>query len=297
IFLQLLLLAVLPVDALTHSPGIAPTLPAKNLAPGIWQASGKPTPPQLGAGRIMIHPDAENELLYSRVADMSADFTGKRLAEWYNFNLLDGIPKVTGPAPLQPAYFGALEKYIYYTSGSHCGNGLVDFLSVEWISSPDNPTKWQRRTNFLPVITGGQRPIFQSDEKTLESITAENFEPREIAYLPEAERELVTATNQTECKISNVIFDLNKVQADVSASAAGLVVISQSYYHLWCADVDGKSVQLFRANLAFQAIEVPAGTHHIRLIYRDRYFEIGAVVSVISLATCGLILVRRKKVL
>jgi Bacterial membrane protein YfhO len=288
IFLQLVLLGILPLDALTHSPKIAPTLPVQILAPGIWQASGKP-PLKFGEGRIMVSPDAERQLLYSRVADMNSDFIGKRLAEWYNLNLLDGLPKVTGAVTLRPAHFDILEGYLYYTAGGHCGRGLVDFLSVAWLSSPDNPTQWQARTNFLPLVTAGQKPVFASDEKILEGITAENFEPREIVYLPEAERHLVTVTNQSICTATNFIFSSDKIEADVNAAAPGIVVISQSYYHLWNAFVDGKPAPLLRANLAFQAVEVPAGNHHVKLIYRDPCLKMGAVLSLLSFITCGIV--------
>jgi hypothetical protein len=289
ISLQLTVLAVLPVDALIHSPLIAPTLPSAILAPGIWQASGKPAPPKLGEGRIMVSPNAEQQLLYSRVADLNADFIGKRLAEWYNLNLLDGIPKVTGALTLRPAHFDRLEQFLYYTAGGNCGRGLVDFLSVAWLSSPDNPAQWLARTNFLPIITGGQKPVFADDERILSAITAADFDPRKVVYLPESERGRVSITNQTLCAIANASFSLNKVEADVNADAPGLAVLSQSYYHLWRAFVDGKAVPLLRANLAFQAIEVPAGTHHLKLIYRDPNLEIGGVISLLAIMACGAI--------
>jgi hypothetical protein len=285
----LLVLAVIPMDALTHSPDIAPTLPDSILAPGIWQASGRSAPPKPGAGRIMASPDAEQRLLYSPVADMQSDFVGKRLAEWYNLNLLDGIPKVTGAITLRPAQFDILERYLYYTAGGHCGRGLVDFLSAAWLSSPANPTTWQARTNFLPVITAGQQPIFADDERTLQAITAENFDPRAVVYLPESERTLVHVTNRTACVVTNVSFRLNRVEADVNAASPSLVVLSQSYYHLWRAFVDEKPVPLLRANLAFQAVEIPAGKHVLTLVYRDPNLEIGALISALSLAACGLI--------
>jgi hypothetical protein len=289
IIVQLMVLAILPFDALTHSPEIAPTLPGAVLAPGIWQISGKPAPPKLGKGRIMVSPDAEQQLLYSRVADMNANFIGERLAEWYNLNLLDGIPKVTGAITLRPAHFDILESYLYYTAGGHCGRGLVDFLSVAWLSSPDNPAQWQARTNFLPVITAGQKTVFASDEKTLSAITANDFDPRKVVYLPESERATVTITNQTLCAITHASFSLNQVEADVNAAAPSLVVLSQSYYHLWRASVDEKSVPLLRANLAFQALQVPPGQHHLKLVYRDPNLDIGGVISLLAIMVCGAI--------
>jgi hypothetical protein len=47
---------------------------------------------------------------------------------------------------------------------------------------------------------------------------------------------------------------------DIEAEAAepSLVVVAQTYYHDWRADVDGQPTHLLRANHAFQAVQVPA---------------------------------------
>ena len=144
-----LALGILLADLLTQSPGITPTLPSSILAPGLWRADGRP-PVALGSGRIMESPAAERRLLYSRVKNPKLDFLGKRLAEWYNLNLLDSLPKVDGAITLRPAKFDIVERWIYYTLGSTYGKGLPDFLSAAWISDPANPTKWLARTNSCP---------------------------------------------------------------------------------------------------------------------------------------------------
>jgi hypothetical protein len=285
---QFIALAILLADLLTQNPGITPTLPSSIFASGVWQVDGKAAP-QLGAGRIMISPDAEQQMLYSRVADPQTDFFGKRLAEWYNLNLLDALPKVHGAFTLRPSHFDRIERHLYYTPGATCGFGLVDFMSASWISAPDNPAKWIPRTNYLPVMTAGQRPEFLSDEKTFTAITALDFNPREKVFLPESARSLVSVTNETHCELNQIHFAQNQVSAEVRADSPSLVVLSQSFYHLWQAEVDGVRVPLLRANLAFQAVQVPAGTHQLKLVYRDHNLLIGAGISIVSILLCALI--------
>ena len=70
-----------------------------------------------------------------------------------------------------------LEQRIYYTAGSRYGEGLLDFLSVAWISDPANPTKWIERTNYLPLVTAGQQPEFKTDTRALDAITGKDFDP------------------------------------------------------------------------------------------------------------------------
>jgi hypothetical protein len=287
--MQLALLAILPVDALTHNPKMFPVLPASFLAGDAWTAGGNPPAPKPGEGRLMISPEAEQRLSYSLVKNTELDFTSKRLGEWYNLNLLDRIPKVSGASLLRPAHFDIIQKYAYFTDGSHIGEGLLDFMSVAWISSPQDPVRWSSRTNHLPMVTGGQRPSFASDEQTLAAICADSFDPRQTVYLPESERALVNAARTTDFRVSDVRFTGRRIDMTVVAPDTSLVVISQSFYHLWRAFVDGSPARLLRANLAFQAVEVPAGNHHVKVVYDDPNFRIGVVVSLASLAVCGLI--------
>jgi uncharacterized membrane protein YfhO len=125
------------------------------------------------------------------------------------------------------------------------------------------------------------------DEKSMAAMTTNSFEPCAVVYLPESERALVTVSNQTTCALHNVLFKQNRFEADVDAAEPSLVVLSQTFYHLWHAEVDGQPVPLLRANVAFQALQVPAGKHHVKLIYRDRDFAIGAVISLLSILVRG----------
>jgi uncharacterized membrane protein YfhO len=80
----------------------------------------------------------------------------------------------------------------------------------------------------------------------------------------------------------------------VEASDRSLVVISQAFYHPWKAFVDGVSTPIFKANGAFQAVEVPQGRHRVRLIYRDKTFVIGSIVSLAAAVICSFVWWRGK---
>ena len=73
---------------------------------------------------------------------------------------------------------------------------------------------------------------------------------------------------------------------DITAGAPALVVVAQGFYHPWRAYVDGKRTELFRANYAFQALQMPAGEHQVSLIYEDDVFRLGLAISLATLAIC-----------
>jgi uncharacterized membrane protein YfhO len=72
-------------------------------------------------------------------------------------------------------------------------------------------------------------------------------------------------------------------------------VLSQTFYHPWHAYLDGKPTRLFRANYAFQAVEVPPGRHDVKLVYEDILFHAGVAISIGSLAFCLIALFRGRK--
>jgi len=117
-----------------------------------------------------------------------------------------------------------------------------------------------------------------------------SFDGSKVVFLPEQTRSIVTVTNQTTAKIIASTFGNSTVDIEVEADAIALVVVAQTYYHNWCAEVDGTSRPVLRANVAFQAVQIPAGTHKLNFFYRDRAFEIGAAISLCMWANCGIAL-------
>jgi uncharacterized membrane protein YfhO len=101
-------------------------------------------------------------------------------------------------------------------------------------------------------------------------------------------------SNRTTCILRNAQFGSQSVEAETETVEPCLVVLSQTFYHLWQASVDGKPIPLLRANLAFQALQVPPGKHHIKLVYRDPNLTVGAILSAISIALCVLLWFRSK---
>lgn len=74
------------------------------------------------------------------------------------------------------------------------------------------------------------------------------------------------------------------VELDVNAERGGLLVVSEVHHPGWRAFVDEAEVPIWRADVAFRGIEVPAGSHRVRFEYRSRSFTVGAWSSGIAAA-------------
>jgi hypothetical protein len=281
-----LLLPVAWLDVYTHEPRQNPTAPPSIYAPNLARARLAMNPqPELGGSRAMLSPAAALALTRLSVGDPKNNFLAKRIGYCANVNLLDAVPKVDGFFSLTPREFDGLLSLVYSATNGNW-SALEDFMGVSQFTAPDNFFVWQPRPNFLPLVTAGQKPVFLDDTNTLWAFGRNDFNGRKMVFLPPPTRSLVTVSNQTEASVSQCKFGNDTVDFQTEAAAPTLAVISQTYDHHWQAEVDGQAVPLLRANVAFQAVSVPAGTHQVHLYYRDRAFEIGAALSICMWVNC-----------
>jgi hypothetical protein len=281
----LLLIVVAWLDVFTHEPAQNPTVP-----PGIYELNLARTDlkmnpqPELGDSRAMITTKAYLDFIQFALRDPETNFLAKRAGFCGNANLLDAVPKVDGFFSLTPREGDDLNSLLYSTTNEFAR--LEDFMGVSQITAPDAFYHWQPRKTFLPLVTAGQKPVFLDDADTLRALAQPDFDGSKVVFLPPEAKSFVTVTNQTAARVLKSHFGTQSVDIEAEAGAPSLVVVAQTWYHNWRAEVDGKPARLLRANHAFQAVEIPEGQHRVQLIYRDRAFEIGALVSLLALLAC-----------
>ncbi len=281
----MLLILTAWLDVITHEPQQNPTTPPDVFQPNLGRAWLAMNPqPALGGSRAMLSPDAA--LAFSRfgITDPRNNFLAKRMGECADANLLDAMPKVDGFFSLAPRDFDELLSHLYGVTGSDW-NRLKDFLGVSQYSST-NLIGWQARTNFLPLITAGQKPVFLDNPGILAIFARNAFDPATTVFLSPAEESLVAVSNPAPAKILAAKFGDTAVDFEIQAAGPTLAVIAQTYYHSWRAELDGQPAPLLRANVSFQAVPVPVGVHRVHLFYQDRAFAIGAAISVCMWVNC-----------
>ncbi len=285
-FTPLVLILVAWLDVLTHEPRQNPTVP-----PGVYEPNlarnrlaMKPQP-ELGGSRAMLSPSAALELTRRAVSDPKNNFLAKRIGYCANLNLLDDTPKVDSFFSLRPLEFDGLLTLIYSVTNGDFSR-LEAFMGVSQYTSPTNMLAWQARTNFLPLVSAGQRPVILDDKSALWAFGRNLVAAAATVILPPEAKSFITSTNQTSARVGAVKFTNESVDFECAAAGPALAVIAQTYYHDWRAEVDGEPVPLLRANIAFQAVPVPAGTHRVHVFFQDRAFQLGAAISVCMWVNC-----------
>jgi hypothetical protein len=290
----LILVLVAWLDVLEHEPPQNPTVP-----PGIYESNlariklAMNPQPELGGSRAMITTKGSMDFIHFALGDPKNNFLVKRLGFCGNANLLDAVPKVDGFFSLTPREGDDLNSLLYGATNEF--PRLEDFMGVSQITAPDVFFRWRARKTFLPLVTAGQQPVFMDNTNTMHALFQSNFDGSKTVFLSPETKPLVTATNQTNARVLNSKFTTQRVDIEVEASEPSLVVVAQTWYHNWRVYVDGRPAPLLRANHAFQAVQVPAGRHSIRLAYEDLAFQFGAAVSICMAVNCFIFLHLLKK--
>ncbi|MDP8923092.1 MAG: SMC-Scp complex subunit ScpB, partial [Chloroflexota bacterium] len=86
-----------------------------------------------------------------------------------------------------------------------------------------------------------------------------------------------------------------RVRLLVRADAPGYLVLSDTWFPGWQASIDGERVPILRANVLFRAVPVAAGEQVVEFRYEPRSFQIGALMSVVTLILGLLLLVGARR--
>ena len=94
-------------------------------------------------------------------------------------------------------------------------------------------------------------------------------------------------------------YDSNAVEIAVHTPSEGYLFLSDPYYPGWRAKVDGEPVPILRANYAFRAVPVPAGSHQVTMSFQPTSWFAGLGITALTLlalvALLLILLLRRQQ--
>jgi Bacterial membrane protein YfhO len=125
------------------------------------------------------------------------------------------------------------------------------------------------------------------------ALLAPDFDPAREVILPEAPV-LASGGNPGWCRIVSMRAD--RMVVDATLAAPAYLVTVDAYDPGWRVTVGGRRATLLRANVAFRAVEVPAGTHRVEFLYRPASVRTGLAISALAAAAALAWSVRRWRI-
>lgn len=204
-------------------------------------------------------------------------------------------------------------------------SGVSLILSAQTIHAPgiqhvatvpnfgDTPVHVYELTNAVPRAR--MVPMWKmaaSDDEALSWMLKSDYDPRQHVVLQRPESGLLafpwsrTVQNTDAAKkepqpcsqpfnasVAIIENKNNSMSYRASSNCDGYLVFSEPYYPGWHVKIDGKPQPLLRANYAFSAVLLDAGTHDVVRYYLPGTFLIGIVISALTLGILGVIVLQK----
>ncbi|MBL6763422.1 MAG: hypothetical protein ISQ14_00590 [Verrucomicrobiae bacterium] len=281
------MLFIVWLDFKRHQPNVMVTVPRE-----VYQM---PHPVLPSVGDEVLKRRARMALLGKTQLDHAFHSRGSaaeilihtRIDQFLNLNLMDGVMKFDGFFALWFPEQDELERVLHSWSMTDLRPGLADFMGIAWTSSPDTPLEWRKRPSARPLITAGQAPVFEDAAASVARLSEPKFDSSKIVSLRPGAKASVNAGASADASVEILRFDPHDIAFTVDTPVPTMAVIAQCFHPNWKPAIDGQPATLLRANHAFQAVNVPAGRHEIRLRYIDWSFRAGCALSLSGLLLLG----------
>ncbi len=145
------------------------------------------------------------------------------------------------------------------------------------------------------------------DDAVLATVLDPRFKVRSAAlFAPDAPVRAVadvqSLPEESPIRVSTTSYAPGDIALTLSepAPAGSALVVSENYYPVWKADVDGKRVAIGRVNYSLIGVELPAGARSVRLRFVSPAYYAGKKITLIALAAAfawlalGLVQARRR---
>jgi hypothetical protein len=263
-----------------ESAGFYPTLSPKIFYPRIALLD------RLPEGQVPYRVVGYGQIFYPNMATM------------YGVEDVRGYQAMTFTLLRETYDLWSIPQVIWYNRVDDLTRPFLSMMNVRYAFAPQSagvPEGWKRigeqpgmqlfeNSRVLPRAFVPRRVRVNSDWNSLgpEMMAEKDFAERAWITIP-AEPSHESENGSGRVEIEN--RGMRRFRLRASMQSPAWVVITESAWKGWRAYIDGKPTRIHRANQAFLAIFVPAGTHRVRLEYWPQSFVVGRAI------TCGTVLI------
>ena len=238
---------------------------------------------------------------------------------WAECATLTRVPAANGSSPLGPEDIVRLQmtalvhpgvRWGWYYQVENPDAPVLDIMNAKYLlASPKAAQLLQNRPRYRHAASLPGNELFEnlsvlpryffvnqtrqaSDEDIERAIRDGKVDLHRQAFT-----DLPVSTSPAEGDIKTLVYEPNSLELEVHASRQGFLFLSETWYPGWEAAIDGQPTPIYRTDLAFRGVVVPAGVHRLRMQFRPPIFNTSRAVSAVALALVAVMLLLRKRVL
>ena len=226
---------------------------------------------------------------------------------WATGAPISGIPDANGVSPLALENIIQLRLYLHeghpwgwYYPVENVDSPVLDLMNVKYlITRPEAAARLWSDPKYRHAATPPGYEVFENLSVMPRFFLVHESQPaaslggidlhRTATVVPgtPAPPALAVPANGTD-EVKVIRYEPDALELSTRSSAPALLVLSENYYPGWNAWLDRVPVKIYRTDIAFRGVAVPAGEHVVRMEFRPAILPISAGIT---LATAVLLIV------
>jgi hypothetical protein len=177
---------------------------------------------------------------------------------------------------------------------------VLDWNKFSLVSDADPSVNVYRNETALPRAFVVHRAVAAANhEDAWARIHQPGFDPASTVVLEGGQPQATQAAGTGADTARVVTYGTNSLEIEVDTADPGYLLLSDPFYPGWQANMDGQPAAILRADYAFRAVAVPAGTHRVTMAFRPVSWFAGLGISaatvLVLLVAAGISLARRRE--
>jgi len=214
-------------------------------------------------------------------------FTGQGRVVHHSLNILYGVNDLRAFEALYPRDY---VKAFARIEGFDMAQAVEQFFRHGW-SFEVRPENWNHPlvsllgVKYFLTSNAAQAPGWQLlSQDSISTYANPHVFPRAFLWpedsLPELGARLTLGERLTPAAILD--YRAQKVVLEAESASPAWLVLTDTYFPGWQAEVNGEEVKIEKAAELVRAVKIPAGRFHLEMIYRPWGFRMGLWGSIIS---------------
>ena len=134
------------------------------------------------------------------------------------------------------------------------------------VAEPKGRVVWQNQ-NALPRVLRPKHAIPAPPLSAFTPATLDSIDLEEYAYIEASDDTLTQCASGQADRGDIARYSNNEVIVAVRTDRLAWVTLNDVFFEGWRAEIDGRSIPIYRANGIFRAVCVPPGRHFVRFIF------------------------------
>jgi hypothetical protein len=237
----------------------------------------------------MIKSRQEKELF--RFSMRQFDVTpGKKIGHQTPFRLMDKNQGLVDNIHLVEGYTAVRLKHQLPPLNTEKLNTALDLLNVKYYVNPRmqkgdrdivlaNNTYLPRAKLFYKAkIVDGDNDFLVADY-----MNGDLYDHRNEVVVTDRSLDKFSNGQDGTGNVKITDYKFNKIELEVDTDREAILWMSEIWYPAWKAEVNGERVEVHRASYSFRAVVVPAGKSSVIFKFDSVYFNVGALISLLTL--------------